>query len=78
MPSYTLEHKDTGEQKDVLMSYDELQQYLIDNLDWFRVIGPPPALVTQTGNTINRTSGDWKDLMKQIKKGSGSGNTIKT
>lgn len=77
MPKYTLEHKDTGEQKDVLMSYDELQQYLIDNLDWFRVI-TAPALVTQTGNTINRTSGDWKDLMKQIKKGSGSGNTIKT
>lgn len=78
MPTYTLEHKDTGEQKDVLMSYDELQQHLVDNLDWFRVIGPPPALVTSTGNVINKTSGDWKDLMKQIKKGSGKGNTIKT
>lgn len=77
MPTYTLENKDTGEQKDVLMSYDELQQHLIDNLDWFRVI-KAPALVTQTGNTINRTSDDWKDLMKNIKKGSGKGNTIKT
>lgn len=77
MPTYTLENKDTGEQKDVLMSYDELEQHLVDNLDWFRVI-KAPALVTHTGNVINQTSGDWKDLMKNIKKGSGKGNTIKT
>ena len=30
------------------------------------------------GNVINQTSGDWKDLMKKIKKGSGKGNNIKT
>lgn len=77
MPTYTLEHKDTGEQKDVLMSYDELEQHLMDNLDWFKVI-TAPNLVTHTGNVINQTSGDWKDLMKNIKKGSGRGNTIKT
>lgn len=37
-----------------------------------------PALVTQTGNTINRTSGDWKNLVSNIKKGAGRGNTVKS
>jgi hypothetical protein len=37
-----------------------------------------PALITHTGNVINKTSGDWKNLMKNIKKGSGKGNTIKS
>jgi len=77
MPTYTMMHKETGEEKDIFCSYDESQKFLEENPDWCRVIGAP-ALVTQTGNVINKTSGDWKNLMQNIKKGSGKGNTIKT
>jgi len=40
--------------------------------------GKAPSLVTHTGNVINKTSGDWKNLMDNIKKGSGKGNTVKS
>lgn len=77
MPTYTVMHKETSEEKDIFCSYDELKEFLDNNPDWSKVI-TAPNLVTHTGNVINRTSGDWKDLMKNIKKGSGKGNTIKT
>ena len=77
MPTYTMMHKETGEEKDIFCSYEESQKFLEENLNWSRVIGAP-ALVSSTGNVINKTSGDWKDLMKNIEKGSGGGNNIKT
>ena len=77
MPTYTIMHKKTGEEKDIFCSYEESQKYLKENPDWSRVI-TAPALVTNTGNVINQTSGDWKDLMKKMKKESGDGDSIKT
>lgn len=77
MPTYTLMHKETGEEKDIFCSYDELKEHLENNPDWSKVI-TAPALVTNTGNVINQTSGDWKDLMKKMKKESGDGDSIKT
>ena len=77
MPTYTVMHKETSEEKDIFCSYDELKEFLDNNPDWSKVI-TAPNLVTHTGNVINQTSGDWKDLMKNIKKGAGKGNTIKT
>lgn len=77
MPTYTVMHKKTGEEKDIFCSYSDLEKYLKENPDWSKVI-TAPNIVTHTGNVINQTSGDWKDLMKNIKKGAGKGNTIKT
>jgi hypothetical protein len=45
--------------------------------DWSQEIGAP-ALISATGNIINKTSGDWKQHLKNIEKGSGKGTTIKT
>jgi len=70
-------HKETGEEKDIFCSYEESLKFIEENPDWSRVISAP-ALISSTGNVINKTSGDWKDLMKNIEKGSGKGNTIKT
>jgi len=77
MPTYTLVNDKTGEEKDMFCSYDELQLFLMDNLDWYNK-PVAPAVITSTGNVINKTSGDWKDLMKKMKKEAGSGNNIKT
>lgn len=77
MPTYTVKNEKTGEAKDIFCSYTELENYLKENPDWGREFNAP-ALVTHTGNMINKTSGDWKNLMQNIKKGSGKGNTIKS
>jgi len=77
MPTYTVRNDKTDEEKDMFCSYDELQIFLMENLDWHSV-PTAPAVITQSGNTINKTSGDWKDLMKKMKKEAGSGNSIKT
>ena len=39
--------------------------------EWTQVMLRAPADVTHTGNIVNKTSGDWKDLLKKIKDGSG-------
>lgn len=77
MPTYTVMNKNTRKKKDLFCSYDELEKYLEENIDWTRVL-VAPSLVTHTGNIVNKTSGDWKDHLKRIKKNSGKGNTIKT
>jgi hypothetical protein len=37
-----------------------------------------PKIVHDTGSLLARTSDGWKDHLKEIKKGSGRSNTIKT
>ena len=70
-------HKKTGEEKDIFCSYEESQKYLKENPDWSRVISAP-NIIGHTGNVINQTSGDWKDLMKKMNKETGNGGNIKT
>lgn len=36
-----------------------------------------PNFVAMTGGTLSKTSSDWKDLLKKIKKESGRNNSIK-
>lgn len=78
MPTYTMMHKETGEEKDIFCSYEESKKFLEENPDWSRIITSAPSLVSHTGNVVNKTSGDWKNHLENIKKNSGRGNTIKT
>lgn len=75
MPRYTI--IDTKEQQEweIQCTWDELQTILNDNPEFKQGLSTP-SFVTQTGNTISRTSGDWRDLLKKVKKGSGKGNSI--
>lgn len=77
MPLYTIINNKTGETEEVMCSYAKLQERLEKNPDEQQQIGAP-NLVSHTGNIINKTSGDWKNLMQNIKKGSGRGNNIKS
>ena len=36
-----------------------------------------PTIISGTGSLLSKTSDGWKDHLKEIKKGSGKGNTIK-
>jgi len=78
MPMYTIINKKTEDTQTVMCSYDSLQEKLKElGTDWSQKIGAP-ALVSTTGNVINKTSSDWKNLLGSIKKGSDSKANIKT
>jgi len=73
MPTYDLRNIKTGEEISHLCTIAE-KEAMIASGEWEQFHSRMPADVTHTGNIINRTSGDWRDLMKKIKKESG-GNT---
>lgn len=76
MPVYTVINKTTKEHTEVFCSWNELQEMLKDdNLTQALSL---PKIVHDTGSLLARTSDGWKDHLKEIKKGSGRNNTIKT
>lgn len=72
MPTYNLRNVKTGEEKEVIMSISDLEKTKQEG-EWKVIIGAP-KLVTHVGSVLGRTSGDWKDKLKQIKQSAG-GNT---
>jgi len=75
---YTIVNKKTEGTQTMFCSWDKLQEKLEElGPDWSQQIGAP-ALVSSTGNLVNKTSSDWKQHLKNIEKGSGSGTNIKT
>jgi hypothetical protein len=77
MPIYTLHKKSTDEYYDVNVKFDDLAQLLEDD-DIERVLTPPKFVSDDGRSNVTRAGSEWRDLMGQIKKGSGRGNTIKT
>jgi len=75
MPSYTFRNKETGEVTDEFCSLAERQEKL-DSGKYEQIIGRP-KIISMRGDAISKTSGDYRDLLKRIKKGAGKGNTIK-
>lgn len=75
MPIYTLENIETGEKEEMFLKISE-KEAMVESGEWKQVHDGVPAIVSQHGSTIGKTSGDWKDLLKATKKGSGRGNTI--
>jgi len=73
MPVYTILNKETNEEYDVDVKYDELQNILEDtNLQ--RVF-KPNKFITIHGSVMSRTDGDFRSHLKSIKK-KYPGNTI--
>ena len=74
MPTYTMKNVDTGDIEEMILSLTEREAILASGK--FEQQLATPGFVSQHGGTLSKTSGDWKDLLKTIKKGSGRGNTI--
>ena len=74
MPIYNLENIKTKETKEVMCSYDELQEILKDK-DWTRILGFP-KIVTGAGTLQSKVPDGFRDRLKQIKKNTRN-NTIK-
>ncbi len=69
MPLYEMKNLQTGETSDMIVTIAKMEE-MISSGEWKQVMGTP-ALITHTGNMINKTSGDWKDHLKNIKKSAG-------
>tara|TARA_B100001564_G_C20641629_1_gene672459 strand:+ start:1546 stop:1779 length:234 start_codon:yes stop_codon:yes gene_type:complete len=76
MPLYDFKNNDTGEVEEHSMSYKDVDQFLIDNPHLEKMISSP-NLISNTGTILSKTSSDWRDLQKRIKKNSGRNNTIR-
>lgn len=74
MPTYTLRDNKKDETFDVLCSWNQLQTMLKENPDLEKMVSAP-QIVSSVSGSLKVPTG-FKDLQKQIKKGSGRGNTI--
>ena len=70
MPTYDLKNVETGEVKEFIISISKKEE-MVASGEWTQLILKPPADVTHTGNIVNKTSGDWKNLMSKMKKEAG-------
>jgi hypothetical protein len=70
MPTYDLKNTETGEVKEFLISISKKEE-MVASGDWKQLHTSTPELVTHTGSILNKTSGDWKNKLDQIKKQSG-------
>jgi|TARA_B100001094_G_scaffold261045_1_gene261691 hypothetical protein len=77
MPIYNLKRISTGEEFEVTMSWNELQETLNVDPDLFQMLSTP-KFVTDTKGTLSRAGSDWREHLGRIKDNSGRGNTIKT
>ena len=75
MPTYTLRKLSSDEVWTVNIPYDELKQILEDD-DIVKELSTP-KIVTGVGSLHIKVPDVFKDKLKQIKKGSGKGDTIK-
>lgn len=58
MPVYTFERKDTGEQYDLTMSYDDMIQYLKENTDVYQIF--KMNLVDPVGIGVSKPPSDFQ------------------
>jgi len=77
MPIYTLKDVKTLHEWDVNCSHSDLQNILNELPDVEQVL-KFPAMVTQAGSTLSKTSGDWRDLLKKIDKNAGRKSKVHT
>ena len=76
MPTYTLRDIKNNNEWDVNCSYEELQTILNEMPDVIKVLSTP-KIVSGVGSLQSKVPDGFKDKLKQIKKSSGKGNTIK-
>ena len=76
MPTYDIRVVETGEEKEVFCSISEKEEKIASG-EWEQLHKATAELVTHVNGTLSTTSDGWKDLLKQTKRYSGRGNTIK-
>jgi len=76
MPIYTLKDNKTGDLWEVNCSYSDLK-IMLDELPNVSQVLSAPKIIGGVKGVHSQTSDAWKDTLREIKKNSGKGNTIK-
>ena len=77
MPIFDMKNNSTGEVQEFFISNSKKEE-MISSGEWEQVHTSTPDLITHHGYILGKTSGDWKNKIEQIKKGSGRSNSIHT
>ena len=77
MATYPVIHKETGEQKEVVMSVTKWSQWCEDNPDWKRDWSDPstcpqPGEVGDCQNKLIRSKPGWNEVLERASKSPGS------
>ena len=75
MITYEFYNTETNEIEEHRMSYKDLDKFKADNPHREKKVSAP-ASISQAGSTLNKTSGDWKNLLTKIKKEAGGNNEV--
>ena len=79
MPIYDLKYVPTGEIDEHIVSISKMEEMIASgDYEIQHLSVAKDNLISQSGGILSKTSGDWRDLLKRVKKGSGRGDTIKT
>ena len=79
MPIYDMKHIPTGEVDEHIVSISKMEEMVASgDYEIRHLTVAKDNLISQSGGTLGKTSGDWRDLLKRVKKGSGRGDTINT
>jgi len=77
MATYPAVNTKTGEQKDVVMSVHDWDQWKIDNPDWERYYTPDNAPgvgeVGEWKDKLRKSKPGWNDVLRKAQKAPGSG-----
>lgn len=75
MPVYTVRNNSTEEYYDVNMSFQEFENFLIDNpnMTW---VPQMPASITGRMSTQRMAGSGWQDVLKKVKSASGKDSKI--
>ena len=77
MPTYTLINKETREEVDTeVIPWSKLQEFLEANPQWTQKL-TTPGFISDSKSIHRRAGTEWQDMLKKIKKQSGSRSTIK-
>ena len=75
MPTYPLKHKDTGEEKELVMSVVEYDKWRKENPEWDKDWSKGVAGVGEVGDwqqkLVNKNPG-WNDVLRRASKAPGS------
>ena len=83
MATYPVVNTKTGEQKEVVMSITEWDQWRTDNPDWTRDYSDPSTLpgvgeVGEWQDKLRKKASGWNTILKRAQKSAPRNNTIKT
>jgi hypothetical protein len=77
MPTYDMKNVKTGEVKEMIIPWSKKKE-MLESGEWESVHLGSMSIIGHTGDIGMKTSGDFRDLLKKIKTGSGRGNNIKS